>query len=131
MNKITVGFLITNQNTISKLSELPLKACTAEQSKKIRKYSKLINEEISSFEETKNQYIVENGSETEDGSYSIKNEVEVKKAEKWISDLLQTEVEQEFEAFFTYEDVQKISEYIELSIKDLDVFETLGILKEE
>lgn len=129
MSKITVGFLVANQKTILKLSELPLKTCTAEQAKKIRKYTKLINEEISNFEETKNQYIVENGTE-EDGSYSIKDEVEVKKAEKWISDLLQTEVEQEFETFFTYEDVQKISEFTELSIKDLDVFETLGILQD-
>lgn len=130
MNKITVGFLVVNQETISKLSELPLKACTADQSRKIRKLSKLIKEEITNFEETRNQYIVENGTETENGTWSIKDEEDVQKAEKWISDLLKVEAEIEVEPFLTYEDVKNISEHIELSIKDLDVLEGLGILEE-
>jgi len=129
MEKIKLLVLLNNKEIIEKLKNLKLSLIGGDKVFQLRKNLKKMEEEIKLFDEAKEKYILENGVEAENGGFLIEGEEEIKKANKFLFDMANSEIEVSWEKFLDQDTLQKISEDLDLKIQDIDILEDLKILE--
>lgn len=129
MRNVKLGILVSYQDTINKFNEMPLKAVSGKKAFEIRKTIRAIQSELQSFNEARDQYIKENGEESEDGNISIRDPEAMKKAQDFLNDMAQSEVEITWKPILDDETMDKINEHMEFTMQDLDFFEAAGLLQ--
>lgn len=125
MKKIKLGLLVNNEERIKKYKEIPLSELSGEKALEIRKSIKIIENEILAFKEARDNYIRENGEETEDGSISILDPKDQQKAVEWINSLAETEIEVTWRPFLDKNTLDVATKKLQLTIRDLDLIDDL------
>lgn len=131
MSTVKLGVIVNFGEGMKKLSEMPLKAVSGKKALQIRKTLKALNAEVETFNEAREQYIKENGETGEDGQVSISSPEAIQKANEFFNDMIMNEVEITWEPLFDEATIESVSEHVDLSIKDLDFLEALGLMVEE
>ena len=119
-----VGLLYNAKDTLQKLYDVE----NSKLALKIRKVIKKVSEEITVFEEEKENYIKKHAVE---GTDSIPmDSPEYAKAIEYLNELLNTEVEVSWEPVISSNEIEELN-IPNLSVRDIDNLEIIGILKED
>ncbi len=120
-----LGVLINNQSVLEKLYKTPL---DGKRAFGLRKRIKKMNEEITTFNEARDEYIKTHGTERENGGVEIPQDDRkaVQAFVEYLNEMLGSEID-DMEPFFTEDDLAGM----DLSVQEIDQIEALGLLKSE
>ena len=127
---VKLGTLVNGEETLKKFGDVQMKKISGKKALEIRKFLKALNEEVASFNESRDSYIRENGTVEEDGNIAISDPVEQQKAIEWINGLANADVEVSWPAFLDDETMEVIGEELGITINEMDLLESVGIISD-
>lgn len=120
--KIKLGMLINSKEILDRLYKTRLDGARA---LRLRKIIKRFSEEITTFNEARNDYILEHGEKTEKGAKIEPNNPTFPDFLQYVREMGETEIDAP-EPFFGEKELATL----DLSVEDIDQIEVLGLLKE-